>query len=306
MGFVFDRSMGQIRTVAGTSGAARVSDPVKLDFKLEHAIIGAGGTVAVVSDSGGSALTVISALNSQPAAVSIENSMADFNLGAFNTPGTAAITYGTDCNCIQIVSGLLDSPHVIRNLDASPFSGAILALAVSDDQSIAAVSVAASDDGTSPPRILLFDLIGDSTPPPVITSASSLLFTPNGKDLVITDAQAGSVFVGLSSGGVVDAGGTAASPGGEAISNPGAIAFTKEGLLLIADRAGLVHVIDLQTNERRSVACSCRPDSMERMDDKSIYRLTGVEAGAVWILDMSGVNPRTWFVPIDAPAEPAP
>ncbi|MEP6534143.1 MAG: hypothetical protein ABJF23_02410 [Bryobacteraceae bacterium] len=309
MGYVFDQILGQIRTAAGIPGAARVSYPVKLDFKLRNAIVGAGGAVAVASVPEGSALTVINALNSEPVPAPIEGSMADFNFGAFNRTATAAIIYGSDCNCIQVTGGWPDTPRVFRSIDASSFSGAVVSLAVSDDQSMAAVAVAGSEDGSSPPRVLLFDLAGDSAPPPILAPASSLLFTANGKDLVMTDAAAGSISMGLNAGGVVDVGGTPASPGGEAISNPGAIAFTGTGLLLIADRAGFVHIIDLQTNERRSVGCSCRPDSMERMADQSIFRLTAVEAGAVWILDMSGENPRTWFIPIDAlvdaPAEAA-
>ena len=301
MGYVFDGSLGQIRTVVGTPGAARVTDAVKLDFKLEHAIVGAGGALAVVSVSGGSALAVVSALNSQPTTAAIENSMADFNIGAFNTPGSAAILYGSDCNCIQVVGGLPDSPRVSRNIDASSLSGSVLALAISDDQAIAAVGVASSGDGLSSSRILLFDLNGESTPPPVITAVSGLSFTPNGKDLAVTDAQAGSVSLALSAGGIVDVKGALVSAGGEVVSNPNAIAFTGEGLLLIADRSGLVHIIDLQTNERRSVACSCRPNSMEQMKDKSIYRLTAIDGGSVWILDMGGASPRTWFVPIDKP-----
>lgn len=302
MGYVFDRSLGQIRIIAGIPGAARVTDPVKLDFKLEHALVGAGGAIAVASLSGGAALTVIGALDSQPTAVPVENSMADFDFGAFNGPGSAAILYGSGCKCIQVISGLPDSPRLSRNIDSAPLPGAVLALAVSDDQSIAAVAVGSSDDGSSPSRILLFDLNGDSTPPPIITSVSSLAFTPNGKDLLVTDTPGGSVSLALNAGGIVDVGSASVSAGGDAISNPGAIAFTNLGLLLIADRAGLVQIIDLQKNERRSVACNCRPESMELMKDKSTYRLTGIEAGAVWVLDTAGANPRTLFVPIDAPA----
>jgi hypothetical protein len=302
MGYVFDRSLGQIRTVVGIPGAARVTDAVKLDFKLEHALVGAGGAIGVAGISGGAALTLVGALDSQPTAVPVENSMADFDFGAFNGPGTAAILFGSGCKCIQVIGGLPDSPRVSRNIDSASLAGAVLALAVSDDQSIAAVAVAGSEDGSSPSRILLFDLNGDSTPPPIVTSASALAFSPNGKDLLVTDATGGSVSLALNAGGVVDVAGASVSAGDDAISNPGAIAFTTDGLLLIADRAGLVHIIDLQTNQRRSVGCSCRPDTMERMKDKSIYRLTGIEAGSVWILDTSGESPRTLFVPIDAPA----
>jgi hypothetical protein len=305
MGYVFDRSLGQIRTVVGIPGAARVTDPVKLDFKLEHALIGAGGAIALAGNSGAAALTLVGSLDSQPTAIAVENSMADFDSGAFNGPGTAAILYSSACKCIQVIGGLPDSPRVSRNIDSASFPGTVLALAVSDDQSIAAVAVASSEDGSSPSRILLFDLNGDSTPPPILTSASSLAFTPGGKDLLLTDAPTGSVSLALNAGGVVDVASASVSSSGNAISNPGAIAFTSDGLLLIADAAGLVHIIDLQTNERKSVGCSCRPDSMDRMKDKSLYRLTGIEAGSVWILDTSGESPRTLFVPIDAPAEVA-
>jgi len=108
----------------------------------------------------------------------------------------------------------------------------------------------------------------------------------------------------LQSGGIVDvAGGLIGAADSGPISNPDAIAFASGTLLLIADQAGLVHIINLQTNERKSVTCICRPDSMEAMKDRSIYRLTGTDGGALWILDMSAETPRTLFVPIDAPAD---
>ncbi|MEO8129549.1 MAG: hypothetical protein ABI822_20790, partial [Bryobacteraceae bacterium] len=125
MGYVFDQILGQIRTAAGIPGAARVSYPVKLDFKLRNAIVGAGGAVAVASVPEGSALTVINALNSEPVPAPIEGSMADFNFGAFNRTATAAIIYGSDCNCIQVTGGWPDTPRVFRSIDASSFSGKV-------------------------------------------------------------------------------------------------------------------------------------------------------------------------------------
>lgn len=303
MGYVFDAAAGQVRMLAGIPGAARVADPVKLDFKMAHAAIGAGGTSVVASVPDGASLIVVSRLDAQASTTTVENSMGDFDLAAFNDSGTAVIVYGSVCKCIQIIDGLPDAPHVNRRIDAASLPGSVQALALGDDASIAAVAVAKSEDGSSPAQIMLFDLRGDSAPRPVIIGASSLAFTPNGNDLAISGPDSGSVSLSRNGDGPVNVAGVPVEGYGKEITSPGAVAFAGDGLLLIADRAGFVHVVDLKTNQRNSVPCICIPDSMERLKEKSIYRLTGMETGAVWIFDGSRTEPRTVFVPVDTPAD---
>jgi hypothetical protein len=50
--------------------------------------------------------------------------------------------------------------------------------------------------------------------------------------------------------------------------------------------------------------CGCRPASLEAVNGKSVFRLTGPDAGTVWMLDM-GETPRLFFAAVRTVVEPA-
>ena len=149
IGYVFDAGAGQIRTIAGTPGAARVAEVVALDTPVQHVLIRAAGSYAVASAPAGNSLMLVRGLDSQAASTPIAGSMTNFSLGAFSMSGASAIVFGSECACVQVLSGLPDSPAVSRTIDASTLPGDVTALAVSDISSLAAVAISGSKDGSS-------------------------------------------------------------------------------------------------------------------------------------------------------------
>jgi WD40 repeat protein len=230
--------------------------------------------------------------------------MKSFDSAAFSPSGTAAILYGSECKCVQVIGGLPESPRTIRTTDLASLPSPVSALAIADDASVAALAVPGTEDGASPGQIFLLDPNAEGPPRRVVISgASALAFSPNGKDLAI--AGSGSVLLArnVAGSGDVISFGTDGDSG--SISSPSAAAFASDGLLIVADRVGMVHVIDLQKNQKQSIACACKPDSVERMKVRSTYRLTGIDTGAVWILETSESDIRVLFIPVDPATEAA-
>ncbi len=297
--YVFDAGAGQIRTVAGTPGAARVAEAVAVDTSVQNVLIKAAGSYAVASVPAGQSLMLIRGLDSQAVSLPIVGSMANFKSGAFSLSGASAIFYGAECACIQAMSGFPDSPGVTRTIDAGTLQGEVTALAVSEISSLAAVAISGSDDGTSAGQVLVFDLNTSDPPRSISVSApAAIAFAPTGKDLAIVDAGNRSLLIANDAAG----GGAILNVLGEGdgLTSPDAVAFASGGLLLTADSAGQTYLVDLQTSQTRSVACYCRPATVESTALKSTYRLTGIDAGAVWILTISDSDARALFVPVDA------
>jgi hypothetical protein len=299
VGHVFDPAKKQIRTILGIPGAARVADAVPLNTTLENVVIAAGGKLAIASVTDGDSSVLVRPFDDPPAAIPIPGSMKFFMGGAFSPAGTSTVLFGSDCNCVQVVGGFGDSPSVSHVIDATTLPGDITAVAVNDDASLAAVSVAGLSDGSQPAQVFVFNFNGDSQPRAVLSStASALAFSPSGTDLAVADTKTHSLV--LVQNAAADA--TVVNVAGEAdgLSMPSAVTFMNPNVLLVADRAGQVEMVSLQGDPMKSIACNCRPTAMEPMALKSTYRLTDTLVGAVWILTLTDSDATVRFVPVDS------
>jgi hypothetical protein len=299
IGYVFDAGAGQIRTIAGTPGAARVAEAVTLDTAVQQVLIRPAGSYAVASAPAGATLMLIRGLDSQAASTPITGSIANFKSGAFSPSGASAILYGSECACVQIITGFPDSPGVSRTIDATGLPGDVAALAVNDTSSLAAVAISGSKDGSSSGQVLVFNI--NTTDPASSISASApaaIAFSPSGKDLAIVDAGNRLLSVAYDVAG----GGAILNILGEAdgLTTPAAVAFASGNLLLTGDSAGQTYLTDLQTNQTTSVSCYCKPSIVEPTALKSTYRLTGIDTGALWILTIGDTDAHALFVPVDA------
>ena len=306
MGYVFDSGARQIKTMLGIPGAARVASAIELDIAAGRVLMGPDGRYALASTDDAGSLMLIRALDSKAVSSAIEGSMKTFDSAEFSPSGASAILYSSECKCAQVIGGLPDSPLAGRTFDLGSLPAPVSALAIVDDASVAALAVQGSEDGASPGQIYLLDSKAEGSPRLSITSGAksgttALAFSPNGKDLAI--AAGGSVLLAHDIAGAGDV--VSVGPDGDNISSPAAAAFANDGLLIVADRAGMVHVIDLVKNQKQSIACACKPDTVERMKARSTYRLSGTDGGAVWILETPESDPRVLFVPIDPAAEGA-
>jgi hypothetical protein len=198
-----------------------------------------------------------------------------------------------------VAGSFVDSPAISRGIDTTALPGTITAVAINDDASFAAAAVSGLEDESQGPQVLVFDLRSDAPPRVVMSSsASGLAFSPDGKDLAVVDVKTHSLSLVRDVAG--DAAVTNVAGDGSGLSMPTAVAFVDATSVLISDRSGLVQLVNLGTNELKSIACYCKPDTVEPMTLKSTYRLTGLQTGAMWILNLTDSEATLRFVPVDS------
>jgi hypothetical protein len=302
IGHVFDEGTRQIRTILGIPGAARVAEAIPLETPLRDVVIGAGGKLAVASVENGESAVLIRPSGTPAIILPISGSMKVFNVAVFSPSGTAAILFGSECNCLQVASSFEESPAVTRVVDASALPGEITALAIADDASFAAVAVSSTVEHAPAAQLLLVDLKGDAPPRLLLnTTVSAVAFSLEGNDLAVADAKTHSLSLIRDVRG--DATVTSVAGESDGLAMPSAVTFLNATTVLIADRSGLVHVANLEGAQLRTISCYCRPNAVELMELKSTYRLTGTETGAVWIVSLTESDAAVRFVPVDSADE---
>jgi hypothetical protein len=297
IGHVFDSRSRQIRAMVGTPGAARVAEAVPLEISIDRVLTGARGPYAIVSAVEGEALFAARLLDGQVAATPIPNSMRSFDLGAFSPGGSTAILYGSQCDCIQVIVGFPASPEVKRTIERSQFVGSVTAIAVDGEGNRAAISTSTGDEQTPAGEITLFDVNGDGQRRVASSSAISMAFSPSGADLAIADAQQRTILLVRDVANSAELVGLMAESDG--LGFPSAVNFLEDSRLAAADRSGFVHFIDLESGARSSTSCFCKPELLEATALPAVRRVTGAGEGSVWILDLTGTEPRILFVPVE-------
>jgi hypothetical protein len=89
----------------------------------------------------------------------------------------------------------------------------------------------------------------------------------------------------------------------DGLLSPSAAAFADNGAILVADADAGILAWNEADRTVRSVACLCKPSVVERTATPGLYRLSGFDHGAVWMLDASAETPRSFFVPGSRVAE---
>jgi hypothetical protein len=83
-------------------------------------------------------------------------------------------------------------------------------------------------------------------------------------------------------------------------SNPVAVQFSPdESAAFIANGAGVLSTIDLNTGSISTLSCRCAPTRLEPFG-QGTFRLTDISEGPVLLFDGTPKQNRVWFVPADA------
>jgi hypothetical protein len=199
---------------------------------------------------------------------------------------------------VQTVVGLPDAPRLANVLEMGISASRAGRAGESNRPPPRRLSLAVSDDGA----FVLFAsgeavrvLSGDGEDRHLIEAGAGTLvaFAPNGKDAAVAGTRgAGIVFFKDVAGATVRR--TLAAAG---VAGAGGLAFSADGSKLFVaspvDRA--VIAFQIESGERSAIACNCQPDGLTRMG--ALYRLNELGSGPLWLLDSTGAEPRTVFVP---------
>ena len=173
----------------------------------------------------------------------------------------------------------------MRTITLPQDSGAVKSLAVTDDGVV----------GVGSERLLIYAVDADARAIPV--SASAIAFSADGQTLGYADGTRKSV------GLVVDPQGgaqvTELASERDGVAEPVALGFATTGLVLTADHESGLRLIDIKESRITPIDCACRPSHVERTASEGVFRVTGLDAGAVWILQLGDTEARTLFIPID-------
>ena len=79
---------------------------------------------------------------------------------------------------------------------------------------------------------------------------------------------------------------------------PIALAFAPASRIVVADPDTGIQMIDTETKRITGVECSCRPSMLERTASADIFRVTDVQSGALWMLQVGDDTVGAFFVPV--------
>ena len=270
MGYTADTRSGVIRPIRGLPGAALVREPLNVGFRIRTAAISPLHDFALVVSVDDSRLHLIS-LRGEIAPLLPQNTIDSPDAIILSPSGKAAILYQQDAGIAQVLTQLPDGPEAQPPVTL-PFVLPSSSLAIADDGILLAPGM-------------------DSTWPAGVSAVS---VRRNSHDLLAA-TRSGDIYLARNVMGAPEFRKIYAA--GENGSEPVAIQFSIDGAYAYsASVNGTVAIIDLSTNETRILSCDCRPDGLQSLADGKLFRLRGT-SGPLLLLDVSGREPRFWFVP---------
>lgn len=285
LGYTYDAGLQAIRPVRGIPGAATLGRPLHIGFIPTSAAIAPQQdyALAVSVDQG---LHLIRWNTATVSDIAIHGAMATADRVVFSPSGAAAILYDSASSRMQVLTGVSGTPAV-RDIQAAG-SASATTFAIADDAT-ALVVTADSAQAITP------DL--NSIPLPLPGSVAALAFYRGSHDLLAITASgdlylAQNVNANLSLSQIYT--------GDSQTSNPVAVQFSPdEAAAFIANAAGVLSTVDLNTGSITTMSCQCAPTRLEPFG-QGIFRLTDISAGPLLLFDGTPQRTRVWFVPADA------
>lgn len=271
LGWVFDSEAKAARPITGLAMSAMLG--AKTDVPLSMAVGSPEGSFALgVAAESGKVLVVRGAGVTELAGARVSPSRS-----VMSVRGTVAALYFEEGNTVQIFDGLPGAARLARELtiDATP-----VALAVDDSGSTVLASGA---DG-------LFSYKAEQGKQLVISGAAvaEAGFIGVGGDLVAVNdgkvmlMRGGQISELSQDDGVVDAVKASVSADGRS-------------LVVLSKRGGIL-VRDLVSGASRTLSCYCTASELSRLHGNSVFRLNGLEDGAVWLVNGDEDEPKVTFV----------
>jgi hypothetical protein len=295
LGFVFDRAGRQIRPLSGTPGAAVVSGGVSLGIEPDNALVSSAGAFALLSVPDSETLHFVRWLDGDSVVSQIPGTLKRFDIGALSHSAKSAILYSADCRCVQILTDLPQSPRVERTLTLAQ-DETVQSLSVTEDAAVFAVGQGTGEETQSGNRLRVY-VAGEDEPRTVLSvSASALAFSPDGQSLAITDITRRSLSIVSDVRGAAELTEVVAERDG--LAKPIALAFAPASRIVVADPDTGIQMVDTGTKRITGVECSCRPSMLERTASADIFRVTDVQSGALWMLQVGDDTVGAFFVPV--------
>ncbi|MBM3776331.1 MAG: hypothetical protein FJW37_14390 [Acidobacteria bacterium] len=280
LGVVFESGRG-LRPVRGIAGASTLGELLDLGLEIFSAAVSPTHKHALIST--GDPRQLVAARLDRPEIVPIEGGVGAPDVVVFSPGGKAAALRELRSGRVQLLTGLPEAPVVAREIAAAETWGP---MAVSDDGSLLVA------EGGS---LILYSQQEEPRPIAVLGAISGLAFRPGSLDALVADDR--HVYMLRN--------GTEVAPVAAAVAGAVGVAFAGADRAVVAGSSGELAVLDLAAGTATSLACECAPTGLARMSNAAVFRLNEPSSKPMWLLDLSGAEPRALFVPPDAPEAPA-
>lgn len=187
LGFVYAADISELRTILGIPGASRLSGPLALPSEVINVIFAPGQQCALAEQANGAPISVIAfpAANPVPL-VEIPNAIAHPDMVGFSPSGGNAVVYSVSEQRLQVITGLLSTPRVAREMGFAALPDDVQLLAIADD-GITLLEGTVNND---------VYILAEASGPQLIHSAEALggmAFTPGSRDLLVFDPSSGTL-----------------------------------------------------------------------------------------------------------------
>jgi len=271
---------GRLRPVYGIPAAAAVLGPLDYGREFARVAISPRQDYAIASDSGDGVVLLV-----LPGAASpVPGAGANPDRIAISPRGSAAALWFSSVGRLQIVSGL-PRPASVRDVPTAFFNELPSALAVSDDGALAA--------GAWPDGVYSFGSSGQVTRIPTGERVAALAFYGASHDLTFATRLRISKIANAGSAGAIS---TLYRAGP---LDPVGLALSWDNRrLTLAERAGSLLTLDLESGAASRLDCGCSPEGVFPMG-ASVFRITAFDGATFQLLDPSAGS--LFFVPLASP-----
>lgn len=274
LGLVYDAHNQALRRISGMPGAATLSDPVLSG--IVSAAIAPDHSFAIVNDGEYKVYTA-AGLRTLP------TGLTDASRIAFSATGETAAFYAE--GMFTLLTGLPEKP-VLQTIAVAGRVGrfavntqGLLTISVAQEKGEGIFTISARS-----PLIHVLD----------VTQTSSIVFSKDGMKAWIADVAENRIF-SLEGNDALQI-----ATADDGVDNPLALAPSPDAQQLFIVNGGTASVVAFDLTRRTAVSSTpyaCNPSALSPLAASSVFALTDLSSGPMWIFDASQPVMQTMFIP---------
>src|SRR5262249_4281138 len=280
LGFVYEKDAGEVRAILGVPGALVFSDPLALPAEVTNVHFSPGQKYAIVERSDGAPVGLVRFPGLNPGEITeIPSSIGEPSILSFSPDGGSVAVYSSSEGLVEILTGLPDTPRLLRELTRDDLPGDVKLLA-------------ASDGGTALAGLVngeIYRLPFEAASEFVfsVTDLGGLTFAPSSDDALLFDHDGGRAILLENVSGAVSHRLLAE----ESQELDGPIIRHPDGGAARITSAASSHLwqIDSRTLEVQDLSLPEAPAMLEQLRTSGKFLLSSESGQPAWILDTTGL-----------------
>jgi hypothetical protein len=287
IGYAWDQSVPGLRPIVGVSGASSLGAPIFGDDKYASAVTSAQKQYALLTDAK-SRLFLALLPSGQPTLLS--DGLSSKQQVRLSPSGSLALIYAPDQPSVILIQGLPQSPQ----LETIPIPRSVVVnqAAVGDTGLVALAT-------ETPGGIVVVRSLntgGTATQIATLSTFGGLSFLPRSTSLLMADAGQNTLL--LASGLPNSPALSQVASAKQGINQPFLVAASSDGRwATVANQDASFVRIDLTMHSAPSVAkCICSPIAMIPLRGNSVFLVSDLSAGPLWMFDGDPLVSRVVFI----------